>query len=204
MTLTMRALRSLLACAAAVGALSAVAPAQAQVTRTAHAPAKVIGLIPQIETGMWSVYEPGCFGPFFACYVSQETYIDGEIPKNPFPLKPQYAAEFAKIQGALKEGKSLFDPDAQCYPSGVPTRMRQAFRMVFMPDSIILLQGGAEYRTVWMDGRKIEQMDPALYTFNGTSVGHWEGETLVIDTRNIVGPNTQLAPHIPKSDNFWI
>ncbi len=199
-----RTLRPLLTAAALAATAMSACVAQAQPARLANAPPKIAAMAADLETGMWSVNEPGCFPFYFSCYKSQEAYIDGETPKHPLPLKPAPAAEFKKIQDALKEGKSIFDPDSQCYPGGMPTKARSAFKLVFQTNSIVLLYSGAEFRTVYMDGRKIPTEDPALYTFNGTSIGRWDGNTLVVETRNIVGPNTQIPPNVPKSDNFWM
>lgn len=201
---TMRSALVRICAGVAVAAVFSLGQAQAQAVRTAHAPAAVVSMINTLETGTWSVDEPGCFGFFFNCYESQATYVDGEIPKHPFPLKPEFAAEFKKIQASLATGVSVFDPDAQCYPAGMPGKARTTFKLVFQTDRIFFLYGGAEFRTVYMDGRKFPEQDPAEYTFNGYSIGKWDGDTLVVETRNLVGPNTQIPPNVPKSDNFWI
>ncbi len=178
-----------------IGALAAAALTGSALAQAAGVPkgtpAKVVSLLAQMETGNWTIDSPGCFD-------------EGEQPRIPFPMKPELRARFKEIQDALKEGNSIFDPDTQCYPAGMPSRGRGAFKWAFTPDRLIHLMGGAEYRTIYMDGRKIPEHDPAEYTYNGYSVGHWEGDTLVIETRNIMGPNTQISPHIPKSENFWI
>jgi hypothetical protein len=190
---------------AAFAATALTAPALAQTSSVPPGtPAKVVPLLPQMEMGTWTLDEPGCFGPFWGCYTSQETYIEGEQPRIPFPMKPELAARFKEIQDALGRGESIFDPDAQCHPSGMPSRLRGNFKWAFMPDRMIHLMGGAEYRMIHMDGRAIPDQDPVEYTYNGYSVGKWDGDTLVVETRNIRGPDTQISPHIPKSDNFWI
>lgn len=179
--------------------------AAAQAPRTAGAPAAVAPRISAWETGVWTTYDPGCFGPYYSCYSSQEAYNEGEIPKHPLPLKPEYAAEFKRIQDALKDGVSLFDPDALCHPSGVPYMIRSPFKMAVQTDRIYFLYGGSQQiRTIYMDGRAFPELDPAQYTYNGYSVGRWEANTLVVETRNIRGPDTAIGPHVPKSDNFWV
>jgi len=51
---------------------------------------------------------------------------------------------------------------------------------------VMLFEAGHEWRQIWIDGRKLPS-DPEP-TWNGYSVGRWEGDTLVVDT---VGFNDQ-------------
>ena len=44
----------------------------------------------------------------------------------------------------------------------------------------ILIEAYAQWRQIFTDGREHPE-DPDL-TFNGHSIGHWEGDTLVVDT----------------------
>ncbi len=76
------------------------------------------------------------------------------------------------------------DPAARCLPPGVPRIMLQArpFEIVQTPERILLLfEGGAHvWRQIWMDGRAHpKEPNP---DWLGDSVGHWEGETLVVDS----------------------
>jgi hypothetical protein len=41
-------------------------------------------------------------------------------------------------------------------------------------------------RVVYLDGRQHTDPDIVVRTFNGESIGHWEGDTLVVDTRNFI------------------
>ncbi len=76
------------------------------------------------------------------------------------------------------------DPSARCLPPGVPRIMLQArpFEVVQTADRILFLfEGGAHiWRQIWMDGRA-HPKDPNP-NWLGDSIGHWEGETLVIDS----------------------
>ena len=98
----------------------------------------------------------------------------------------------------LPEAKKLMDsrmaqddPEANCLPAGIP-RLVYPWRMVQSIDGkyvFILFEGNIHsYRQIFLDGRKhLADPDPTWY---GHSVGHWEGDTLVVDT---VGFN----------DKFW-
>jgi hypothetical protein len=76
------------------------------------------------------------------------------------------------------------DLDLRCLPPGVPRIMLMArpFEMVQTPSRILLVyEGGAHvWRQIWMDGRE-HPKDPNP-DWLGHSIGHWEGDTLVVDT----------------------
>lgn len=78
------------------------------------------------------------------------------------------------------------DPHVRCKPSGGPRMFHTPYGMEFLdlPEQqriIIVGVGGPHtWRTIYMDGRAHpKDLDP---TFAGHSVGHWEGDSLVIDT----------------------
>ena len=76
------------------------------------------------------------------------------------------------------------DPEGFCLPPGVPRMMYTPYptEIFQMPDRILFIyEGGAHvWRIIWMDGRK-QPADPNP-NYLGYSVGHWEGDTLVVDT----------------------
>jgi hypothetical protein len=75
------------------------------------------------------------------------------------------------------------DPAGRCDPLGL-VRSIFAFRpveFVTLPNRIVqFFEWNHVWRTIWTDGRKLPT-DPDL-TWYGYSVGHWEGDTLVVDT----------------------
>jgi len=92
---------------------------------------------------------------------------------------------------------SAQDPEANCLPTGVPRIAPYPWRIVQVPPFgeathlYFLFEGNIHsFRQIFLDGREHpphEELDPTWY---GHSVGHWEGDTLVVDT---VGFN----------DRFW-
>ncbi len=86
--------------------------------------------------------------------------------------------------------QSKDDPEANCLPTGVPRIAPYPWRMLQTPTHVFILFEGNihSYRQIFVDGRKHpEDPDPTWY---GHSVGHYEGNSLVVDT---VGFN----------DRFW-
>ena len=78
------------------------------------------------------------------------------------------------------------DPHVRCKPSGGPRLFHTpyGFELVDVPEEKIIYMievgGPHTYREFYMDGREHpKDLDPSFF---GHSVGHWEGETLVVDT----------------------
>ena len=92
-------------------------------------------------------------------------------------------------EGLVKTRQSKEDPEANCLPAGIPRGSPYPWRMVQTPTHYFLLFEGNihSYRQIFMNAKHPEDPDP---TWFGHSVGHWEGNTLIVDT---VGFN----------DKFW-
>jgi hypothetical protein len=99
-------------------------------------------------------------------------------PREPPPYKPE--AEAKRQEYLARRG--IDDPMARCLISGVPriTTRPLPFQIVQMPGQVILLyEAHHAFRIVPTDGRP--HPDDIEPSYLGDSVGHWEGDTLVID-----------------------
>ena len=118
--------------------------------------------------------------------VSNPAQLVGDYT-NPI-LKPE-AAEVVKKQGEIElSGMPAPIPSTQCWPGGVPFVFRTiGMQMLQQPDQITILYSfDHEVRRVRMNQRHPARVTPSWY---GDSVGHYEGDTLVIDTIGVkVGP----------------
>ena len=105
---------------------------------------------------------------------------------NPI-LKPE-AAEVVKKLGEMSIAHFGFhNPRNQCWPNGVPFILSVSVQMFQQPDKITMIyQVDHQVRHVRMNSQHPANVTPSWY---GDSVGHYEGDTLVIDTVGIkVGP----------------
>jgi hypothetical protein len=82
-------------------------------------------------------------------------------------------------------GSYEFDNNAKCLPPGMPAMMGMAYGMEVMQtkDKITFFSElNDALRRVYLDGRKPTPKILDDPTYAGYSTGHWEGDTLVVDT----------------------
>ena len=167
--------------------------ARREVEVTAGAVVKVDGLITESQNAL----TPGEL--FFQYVAAERTPPTGKTPRTsdgrpdlsgvwlpsadiepePTPFQPWAAALFKERANRTGE-----DPRAQCLPTGV-VRMHAIDLVKFIQTPkvlVALMEGGIPgSRQIFLDGRKHpENLDP---TWLGHSVGSWDGDTLVIDSR---------------------
>jgi hypothetical protein len=118
---------------------------------------------------------------------------------------PKYAAIYQRRLDSQLAGRTVEDPTANCLPPGFPRMMLAPFpiQIVEAPGQVLIL---AEYmsqvRRIYTDGRGHPE-DPNP-TFNGHSIGHWEGNVLVVDTVGLRGDTSVDVTLIPHSDRLHV
>jgi hypothetical protein len=129
-------------------------------------------------TGIWQAGRAGAAGQYGYDYnVAQNLPPDGLTPWA-------QAVRQKRVQDFRKDS-----PLAHCLPVSVPfLNFRGLSRMVQTPGLIVIMyeSPNSPHRTIFMDGRQLPK-DPNP-TWLGYSVGHWEGDTLVV---NSVGFNNE-------------
>ncbi len=141
-----------------------------------------------------------------------ESAAAGEPPaSHPVPRTPDGKPDLSGIYvapfHALKPiGKITLKPGAEkykvgpdysfslgehCLPRGVPDTINEPYpiQIVQTPNLVVILyEAGELFRVIPTDGRPHPRdLDP---TWMGNSVGHWEGDTLVVD---VVGVNDKVS-----------
>ena len=101
------------------------------------------------------------------------------------PYNKEWMPKVKAVADTMYLGTSSLDPEMRCKPNGIPRTGVGAMQIVQTPQLIAVLIESAPssvYRVIYMDGRPVPaDMDES---YMGFSVGHWEGDTLVIDTTN--------------------
>ena len=99
-------------------------------------------------------------------------------------LKPWVKERMKKDNDEVLAGKIAFTPRATCNMAGVPSFMGfggfQPYYFVQTPKQVwMIFSGDQQVRRVYMDVPHSANPKPSWY---GESVGHYEGDTLVVDT----------------------
>ena len=118
---------------------------------------------------------------------------------------PSFTPQYEAMRVAAARTPQPEDNDtANCLPPGMPGIMNQPYPMEFLltPGKVtIVIEAYTQVRHIYTDGRPLpEDPDPKFF---GTSIGRWEGDTLVVET---VGFNdhVQLARGVPHSEKMKI
>jgi hypothetical protein len=109
------------------------------------------------------------------------------------PILQPWAAEVVKKFGEISMvGKGFPTPRNQCWPEQVPFAMANyGMEIIQQPDKIIILYPfDHQFREVRLNQSHPEHVTPSWY---GDSVGHYQGDTLVVDTVGVkVGPYSMI------------
>lgn len=117
------------------------------------------------------------------------------------PYNAEFQARYDKITADLRAGVKLIDGSARCLPQGMPRMMVIGYPIdiIVQPNRVVLLfEPGQQRRIIHTDGRKHTdplELDPS---YSGESIGHWDGDTLVVSTigiREDLMFDYSFAPH---------
>lgn len=125
----------------------------------------------------------------------------GRSPAAP-SLTPEYLAKWEMMRQSRMAGSYEFDNNAKCLPPGMPAMMGMAYGMEIMQtrDRITFFSElNDALRRVYLDGRKPTQEHLDDPTYAGYSTGHWEGDTLVVETVGL-HPDSFIEGFTPHSE----
>lgn len=138
------------------------------------------------------------------------TSLLSEPANGRFPaLTPHGQELYAKMHGSYKPGQTVFDtPDDfdewdHCITRGMPVSMEprnynNGIRIMQSPGYVlIVLEMAHEVRIIPTDGRPM--LDSSIKEWLGESRGHWEGNTLVVETTNFNGKGDLTNSGVPGS-----
>jgi hypothetical protein len=115
-------------------------------------------------------------------------------------------AKWEMISKTRIAGSPEYDLTAKCLPPGMPAMMSMAYGMEVMQnkDKITFFSElNDALRRVYLDGRKPAQKVLDDPTYAGYSTGHWEGDTLVVETVAL-RDNTFIEGFTPHSDQMTV
>jgi hypothetical protein len=114
-----------------------------------------------------------------------------DLPGGKAPLKEPFASQYEalkkKLHAASEAGTPIATTSSRCLPEGMPTVMAALFPIEIIHDAtrvVVLGEYLQQIRRIRLDD-KMPSRDDLQPSFHGTSVGRWEGDTLVVDTQGI-------------------
>ena len=128
--------------------------------------------------------------------------IDGRLP----PMTAAAAARYAAAVKSRRAGKADFDTIQTCKPHGFPRILFAAYPIEVLqePKQITFIHEIHHMpRMVYLDMNmpKLDDLDP---NWMGVSVGHWEGDTLLVDSQGFNDLTTLDAAGLPHSSEMRV
>jgi hypothetical protein len=127
------------------------------------------------------------------------------------PAGTKFTAETQKHRDAAAaaraKGEAYRDDIGHCWPAGLPVMMTRVWpiAMVQMPTVIYMIGGLMNpVRIIYLDGRPHSDPDVVVPSFNGESIGTWEGDTLVVDSKYFRNDHHWIDNGIPGTDALHI
>ena len=156
--------------------------------RTADGKVNMTGPVPRLNgkpdlSGVWQAQgDPRAPGGLFGLGESLNSRYFRNVLSD-FKPEEQPLTPFGQELLRQHTQPGAFNPTLNCLPDGVPhgDLLPEPFKILHTPGVIVMLyEVETTFRQIFMDGRKLPaDMSP---TWQGYSIGRWEGDTLVIDT----------------------
>jgi len=169
-------------------ALIAMAPAAISQVPGSKLPGGIV--VPDM-TGIWERIEGIRFAPA------------GQLP----PYNAEYRHRYDLAMEARNRGERVADPTSRCLPQGMPRFMVASYPLEILQTRgqvTIIAEWSSQVRRIFTDGRGHPPADEIDITFNGHSIGRWEGQTLVVDTVGIRGDTSFDASPLTHSDQMTV
>jgi len=126
------------------------------------------------------------------------------------PYNAEYQKRFDDILASEAKGLPINDRSANCEPPGIVRMMNMVYPMEILqtPGQVtIIAEWMGQIRRIFTDGRPHpDDPDP---TYNGHSIGHWEGDKLIVDTVGLIGGGiiddhgAPLGEKIHVMEKYW-
>ena len=141
-------------------------------------------------------------------YNGRMSQASGGFQYLPLPkLKPAAQALYEESQKAEAAGKAFHNDAGACWPEGMPMMMTRVWpnQTIQLPTMILMIQMlKNEIRWIYLDGRPHGDPEITPPSYAGDSIGHWEGDTLVVETTNIETNHHWVQTGVTHSDQFKI
>ena len=154
--------------------------------------------------------------PYWPGYWVSEQYdgttISGTAPPRPAGSPPiqrlngfdaPWNAEGKKRQEEARRTRGGRRADGWGYPMMMDAAT--PFQVMITPEETLIVNAYGETRHIYTDGRPFPKAEDMWPTVWGTSIGHWEGDTLVVETVQVQMPYTYFhgAPTFSEEARYY-
>ncbi len=126
----------------------------------------------------------------------------------PHPKLTAKAQAFLDKKTAYRaRGFEYLENAGSCWPYGVPQIMTRYWPVQFiqLPTMVVVLSMvTSNVRRIYTDGRQHPPDEDLRLTYNGHSIGHWEGQTLVVDTVGFIGVRHYVSDGVPGGEKLHV
>ena len=127
---------------------------------------------------------------------------DHTVDGDPIPMMPWVKAAMDKRASDAKAGHPYAGSKSRCLPAGLPQEMTGpktlGLRIIEEPKIVtVLIEEMTNFRQIFLDAK---HSPDAIPSYQGDSVGHWEGDTLVVESTTF-NPDVDVGgrPHSPEA-----
>ena len=154
-------------------------------------------------SGLWNQTEYRSSGDF-----SPRERTIRDVNGNPPPMLPETAKVLEQRLVDAEHNKPYANTASVCLPQGVPYMLHAAvggpLQILETPGQVTFINDA--YNEMWFVylDQKHPPLDDIEPNYHGDSVGHWEGDTLVIDTYGLTTRTTLDQVGTPHSDKLHV
>jgi hypothetical protein len=189
--MTIKALRLLLAAALLVTTVPAIGIGQGPGAQQPEQKAGPVRRMPDGKPDLSGYYMADAGGANYGLERHAQDFLTpagrGVIIDPPDGKLPLQEWAIAETKARALPERGYDDPTAHCFVAGVPRSIYVPSPMQILqpPGYVVFLHERMSWRTIPLDGR--QHLPDTIRLWQGDSVGRWEGDTLVVETRNLNG-----------------
>lgn len=105
------------------------------------------------------------------------------------PLVPLWQAKLDANHQREKDYGDLDSNLRRCIPNGVPAAMGGELNIWTRPNALVILAGHDDLRRILLNRHQHTPEKALKPSYEGESIGHWDGDTLVVDTVGLMRSN---------------
>jgi hypothetical protein len=189
--MTSRALRLFLASTLVAVTVPATGLGQGPAAQTPAAKAAPVRRMPDGKPDLTGYYMSDAGGANYGLERHEQDFLTpggrGVIVDPPDGKLPMQEWAIAEVKSRALPERGYDDPTAHCFVAGVPRSMYVPSPMQILqpPGYVVILHERMSWRVIPLDGRP--HLPDTIRLWQGDSVGRWEGDTLVVETKNLNG-----------------